>query len=40
MRGNLAGARETYAALAADPGAPTGVRARAAEMFAALGGAE
>ena len=39
-RGNLAGARETYAALAADPGAPTGVRARAAEMFAALGGAE
>ena len=39
-RGELAEARELFAALAADPGAPTGIRTRAAEMFAALGGDE
>jgi len=39
-RGEVAKARETFAELAADPNAPSGVRARAAEMFAALGGAE
>ena len=39
-RGEVAQAREIFAALAADPGAPAGVRSRAAEMFAALGGGE
>ena len=39
-RGEVAQARDIFAALAADPGAPTGVRSRAAEMFAALGGGE
>ena len=38
-RGDVTGARETFAALVADSGAPNGVRARAAEMLAALGGA-
>ncbi len=39
-RGELAAAREVFAALAADPGAPTGIRSRAVEMFAALGGSD
>ena len=37
-RGEVAEAREIFSALAADPEAPTGMRARAAEMFAVLGG--
>lgn len=37
--GDTAGARATFEALAADTAAPSGLRARAAELAAALGGA-